>query len=65
MLQGIIYTLAALLVLGGVIAALTYGQGPFGVIWAIQLAGLAAVLAFLALCAFAPDQPVKLKSSSR
>jgi hypothetical protein len=65
MLQGIIYTLAALLAAGGAVAALTYGHGPMSVVWALQIAGLGVILAVLAVCAFAPDRPVQLKSAKR
>jgi hypothetical protein len=65
MVQGVIYTLAALLAIGAVIAALGYSQDLIGILWAVQLAGLAAILALLALCAVAPDRPVTLKSRKR
>ncbi|MFN8532504.1 MAG: hypothetical protein U0556_03055 [Dehalococcoidia bacterium] len=64
-LQGTIFTLATLLCIGATLAAISFGTGAFNLIWALQLAGMAAIMAVLALAAFSADRPVKLKGAKR
>lgn len=65
-LQGLIFAAGALLLVITAFAALQVMSESFmGLVWALQIGGLAAIIAVLAVAAVQPDKPIMLKKPSK